>query len=112
MPGVILEKHCGAVAIILLSASIILALTNYLHVPVALAEIVTCSVIGFSCAHAGIKTTAQSRHVHAIYKLWPACPLTTAVTSFSIAWPIKAFLPLSRRFSRLSFRRLLRLAGP
>ena len=84
----ILEKHCGAVVIILLSASTIIALANYLHVSVSLAE------IGFSCTHAGIKTTAQNNHVRTIPKLWPAYPLTTAVTSFSIPWSIKAFLPL------------------
>jgi sulfate permease len=72
----------------------IILTSSYAGVPVSLAEIVTCSVIGFSCAHAGIMTTAQNRHVHIIYKLWPACPLTAAVTSFSIAWSIKAFLPL------------------
>jgi sulfate permease len=77
----------------LVSGTIILT-SSYAGVPVSLAEIVTCSVIGFSCAHAGIKTTAQNKHVRTIYKLWPACPLATAVTSFSIAWSIKAFLLL------------------
>ena len=63
-------------------------------VPVSLAEIVTCSVIGFASAHAGLGMTAKNLNVRTIYKLWPACPLTSMATSFSIAWLVKGFLPL------------------
>lgn len=63
-------------------------------VPVSLAEIITCSVIGFGCAHAGIRSTAQNQHVRTIYKLWPACPLMTALTSFGISSLVKVFVPL------------------
>lgn len=63
-------------------------------VPVSLAEIITCSVIGFGCAHAGIRSTAQNQHVRTIYRLWPACPLITALTSFGISSLVKVFVPL------------------
>jgi sulfate permease len=72
----------------------IILTSSYAGVPVSLAEIVTCSVIGFSCAHAGIESTARNRYVRTIYKLWPACPLTTAGMSFAIAYLAKPFLPL------------------
>jgi sulfate permease len=77
----------------LVGGTIILS-ASYAGVPVSLAEIVTCSVIGFSCAHVGIRTTTKNKHTRTIYKLWPACPLTTAATSFSVAWVAKAFLTL------------------
>jgi PiT family inorganic phosphate transporter/sulfate permease len=82
LKATLIESVCGT---IILTAS-------YAGVPVSLAEIVTCAVIGFSCAHTGIRMTAQNHHVRIIYKLWPACPLTTAATSFSIAWLAKTFL--------------------
>jgi sulfate permease len=82
-----------ATLIELVSGTIILT-ASYAGVPVSLAEIVTCAVIGFSCAHTGIRMTAQNQHVRTIYKLWPACPLTTAATSFSIAWLAKTILTL------------------
>lgn len=84
LKATLVELVCGS---IILSAS-------YAGVPVSLAEIVTCSVIGFSCAHVGIRTSTKNQHIRAIYKLWPACPLTTAAASFSIAWLAKAFLTL------------------
>jgi sulfate permease len=84
LKATLVELVCGT---IILSAS-------YAGVPVSLAEIVTCSVIGFSCAHVGIRTTTKNKHIRTIYKLWPACPLTTAATSFSVAWVAKAFATL------------------
>jgi sulfate permease len=84
LQATLIELVCGTIILI----------ASYAGVPVSLAEIVTCAVIGFSCAHAGIRTTAQNRHVRTIYKLWPACPLTTAAASFSIAWAAKVFLQL------------------
>lgn len=72
----------------------ILLISSRAGVPVSLAEIVTCSVIGFSCARSGIRTTAKNEHIRRIYKLWPACPLATAMTSFSVAWLVKVFLLL------------------
>jgi PiT family inorganic phosphate transporter/sulfate permease len=82
-----------AVLVELVCGSIVLT-SSYAGVPVSLAEIVTCAVIGFGCAHAGIEATTSNRHVRTIYKLWPACPLTTAATSFAFAYLAKAFLPL------------------
>jgi PiT family inorganic phosphate transporter/sulfate permease len=84
LKATLVELVCGTIVLI----------SSRAGVPVSLAEIITCSVIGFSCAHAGIKTTAQNRHVRTIYKLWPACPLLTAVTSFGISSLVKVFLPI------------------
>jgi sulfate permease len=83
LKAILVELVCGT--IILTSSSV--------GVPVSLAEIITCSVIGFSCAHGGIRMTAQNRYVQTVYKLWPACPLMTAA-SFSTAWVVKVSLPL------------------
>ena len=60
-------------------------------VPVSLAEIITCSVIGFSCAHVGFRTTTSNKHIRIIYKLWPACPLMTAATSFALSSFVSVF---------------------
>jgi len=73
-----------AVFVELVGGTIVLA-SSGVGVPVSLAEIITCSVIGFSCAHAGIESTARNNHVRTIYKLWPACPLLTAAASFGIS---------------------------
>jgi phosphate/sulfate permease len=67
---------------------------DIMPVAVSLAEIITCSVIGFSCAHVGIEATARNNHVQTIYKLWPACPLLTAAASFGISSLTKALLHL------------------
>jgi sulfate permease len=84
LKAILVELVCGT--IILTSSSV--------GVPVSLAEIITCSVIGFSCAHGGIRMTAQNRYVQTLYKLWPACPSMTAAASFSTAWVVKVSLPL------------------
>jgi len=63
--------------------------SSHFGAPVSLAEIVTCSVIGFGAAHGGILHTSRNKHVRTIYKLWPACPLITAAFSFGGAWVLK-----------------------
>lgn len=83
-----------AILIELVSATIIL-ISSRAGVPVSLAEIITCSVIGFGCAHAGIRATAHNPHIRTICKLWPACPLMTATTSFVISAFIRVISPLS-----------------
>jgi PiT family inorganic phosphate transporter/sulfate permease len=84
LKAMLIELVCGTIVLTASRAG----------VPVSLAEIITCSVIGFGCAHAGIRSTAQNRHVRTIYKLWPACPLMTALMSFGISWLVKVFMPL------------------
>lgn len=68
----------------------ILLIASYAGVPVSLAEIVTCSVIGFGLAHAGLKDTLRNKYVRTIYKLWPVTPLATLALSFGggyvLAW--------------------------
>lgn len=69
----------------------ILLVSSFYGVPVSLAEVVTCSVIGFSLAHAGFATTLKNPHVKTIYKLWPLCPLITAGLCFGVSWLTRFF---------------------
>ncbi len=75
LKAVLIEIVCGSIVLIASQAGM----------PVSLAEIITCSVIGFGCAHSGIRHTAGNTYVKKIYKLWPACPLATAALTFFIA---------------------------
>lgn len=68
----------------------LLLIASFSGVPVSLAEIVTCSVIGFGAAHSGILLTTRNRHVRLMYSLWPVCPLITAAISYGLA---ALFLP-------------------
>ena len=72
-----------------LSATIILS-ASAAGIPVSLAEIVTCSVIGFSCAKTGIRFTLKNEHVRVMAKLWPICPLATAFSGLGICAIISA----------------------
>jgi PiT family inorganic phosphate transporter/sulfate permease len=64
----------------------ILLIASHFGIPISLAETITCSVIGFGAAHGGIRQTLENEHVSRIYKLWPACPFISALTSFLLAW--------------------------
>jgi sulfate permease len=75
LKATLVEIVCGT---LLLTASIA-------GVPVSLAEIITCSVIGFGAAHSGILLTTQNRHVRLMYSLWPVCPLITCALSYGMA---------------------------
>ena len=75
LKATLIEIVCGTIVLIASRAGM----------PVSLAEIITCSVIGFGCAHSGIRHTADNKYVKTIYKLWPACPLVTATLTFCIA---------------------------
>ena len=69
-----------------------LLLIASLHgVPISLAETITCSVLGFGVAHAGVMHTSQNRHVRVMYMLWPVCPLVTAALSFGMAALVRFF---------------------
>ncbi|MCU0822729.1 MAG: inorganic phosphate transporter family protein [Spirochaetes bacterium] len=80
--AVLVELVCGS---IVLTAS-------HSGVPVSLAEIITCSVIGFGCARSGIREIAKNPYVKTIYKLWPVCPLFTAVLTFGLSYFVKIFI--------------------
>lgn len=80
LKATLVEVVCGS----------ILLVASHAGVPVSLAEIVTCSVIGFGAAHSGLLLTAQNKHVKTIYKLWPICPLFTCGVSFGGAWLLDA----------------------
>jgi sulfate permease len=79
LKATLVELICGTLVLI----------SSQAGVPVSLAEIVTCSVIGFGAAHSGILTTSRNKHVKTIYKLWPFCPLITAAISFGGAWLVQ-----------------------
>lgn len=63
----------------------ILMISSHAGIPVSLAEIITCSVIGFGAANDGVRSMYENRHVRRMYTLWPACPLITGLTSFALA---------------------------
>lgn len=74
----------NAVLIEGISGSIILTASRF-GVPVSLAEIVTCAVIGFSYARRGFRETSNNRHVRRIYLLWPLAPTLSAGMSCLMA---------------------------
>jgi sulfate permease len=67
-----------------ISATIVFAASRY-GMPVSLAEIVTCSVIGFGCAANGVRGTAGNVHVRRMMVLWPAAPLLSAAAAFALS---------------------------
>ncbi len=67
-----------------ISASLVFTASRH-GVPVSLAEIVTCSVIGFSCAAGGVRGTAGNFHVRRMMMLWPAAPLLSAAAAFALS---------------------------
>jgi sulfate permease len=67
-----------------ISATIVFAASRH-GMPVSLAEIVTCSVIGFGCAADGVRGTAGNVHVRRMMVLWPAAPLLSAAAAFALS---------------------------
>ncbi|HEY9871596.1 MAG TPA: inorganic phosphate transporter [Candidatus Obscuribacterales bacterium] len=83
-----------AVIVELISGTILLFASLY-GIPVSLAEIVTCSVIGFSCGISGIRFTSRNAYVKVMARLWPVCPVLTAAMAFgaaSLVQPVRVFL--------------------
>lgn len=72
-----------AVLVQVISASIVFA-ASHLGMPVSLAEIVTCAVIGFSCASRGFRGAARNQHVRRMLVLWPAAPVTAGAMAFAL----------------------------
>jgi sulfate permease len=72
-----------AILVQVISASIVFAASRF-GMPVSLAEIVTCSVIGFSCAANGFRGTASNSHVRRMLLLWPAAPGAAALIAFGL----------------------------
>jgi sulfate permease len=67
-----------------ISASIVFTASRFGR-PVSLAEIVTCSVIGFGWAASGFRHTSRNHHVRRILVLWPAAPVLSAAAAFALA---------------------------
>lgn len=83
-----------AILVELISGTILLVASCH-GVPVSLAEIVTCCVIGFSCGLSGIRFTASNGHVRVMSALWPLCPLLTACAALAVAMilrPVRVFI--------------------
>ncbi len=68
-----------------ISASIVFSATRF-GMPVSLAEIVTCSVVGFSLAANGLRATAGNTHVRRMMVLWPAAPATAGFIAFGLLY--------------------------
>lgn len=81
LKATLVELVCGSILLIASSSG----------VPVSLAETVTCSVIGFSIAHAGVSHTAGNKHLKKIYYMWPICPLFTCAVSYAGMWVLARF---------------------
>jgi PiT family inorganic phosphate transporter/sulfate permease len=77
-----------AVLVETVSASIVFVASRF-GMPVSLAEIVTCSVIGFSFAANGLQSTAGNQHVRRIALLWPAAPAVAAAVAFGLLLVIR-----------------------
>jgi sulfate permease len=67
----------------LVSATTVFTASRF-GMPVSLAEIVTCGVIGFSLASKGLKETTDNRHVRRMALLWPMAPVAAAGLAFSL----------------------------
>ena len=77
-----------------LGGTIVLA-ASLAGIPVSLAEIITCCVIGFSCGLSGIRFTSQIQHVRVMSRLWPLSPVLSGLTAFVVAAlvsPVRVFL--------------------
>jgi len=72
-----------AVLVQTISATIVFSASRF-GMPVSLAEIVTCSVVGFGAAANGIRDTAANHHVRRIALLWPAAPVVAAGIAFGL----------------------------
>ena len=80
-----IHRICPLCAILIetISASIIFAASRS-GIPVSLAEIVTCSVIGFFWAAKGSKETSRNRYVRRILVLWPTAPVVAGAIAFGL----------------------------
>jgi len=77
-----------AVMVEVVAASIVFTASRF-GMPVSLAEIVTCSVIGFGCAANGVKDTANNHHVRRMMVLWPAAPVAAAGIALGVQFALR-----------------------
>ncbi len=77
-----------AVLVEAVSASIVFTASRF-GMPVSLAEIVTCSVIGFGAAADGMRQTAGNHHVRRILVLWPAAPVAAGGIAFVLQFALR-----------------------
>jgi phosphate/sulfate permease len=77
-----------AVLVQTVSATIVFTASRF-GMPVSLAEVVTCSVIGFAAAANGVRRTADNQHVRRILLLWPAAPAMAATLAFALQLAVR-----------------------
>ena len=65
-----------------LSGGILIIIASYAGVPVSIAEIITCGIIGFSFAQHGVGVTAKNRHVLRIAFFWIVVPIVSIGLSY------------------------------
>lgn len=85
-----ITKLCPICAMLVeaISASIIFTASRF-GMPVSLTEIVTCSVIGFSCAANGLRGTSRNPHVRRILLLWPGAPAAAGLIAFTLQHAVR-----------------------
>jgi PiT family inorganic phosphate transporter/sulfate permease len=98
-----LEKHFGAVVIILLSASCIIALANYLCVPVATSHALVGSVVGMGVYYGGVNW----EKVGVIIAWWLMTPLVSLVISYLLGRYV--YTRLERWIANFSAQRTVQL---
>ncbi len=67
----------------LISGTVVLV-SSFSGIPVSLAEITTCAIIGMGSGKNGIRTTFNNRHIAVMAKLWPLCPIMAAAACFGL----------------------------
>lgn len=67
----------------LISGTVVL-ISSGAGIPVSLAEITTCAIIGMGSGKNGIRTTLNNRHIAVMAKLWPLCPVLAALACFGL----------------------------
>jgi len=65
-----------------ISGGILIIVASYAGVPVSIAEIITCGIIGFSFAQHGVGVTARNRHVLRIAFFWIVVPIVSVALSY------------------------------
>lgn len=65
-----------------ISGGILITVASIWGIPVSIAEIITCGIIGFSCAQHGVGITARNRHVLRIAFFWIVVPIASIGLSY------------------------------
>lgn len=80
-----------AILVELTSATIVL-IASLKGIPVSLAEIVTMSIIGMSCAECGLTQTSRNQNVRKIATTWVVTPALAASSSWTLLFIMQKFV--------------------